>query len=118
MHFTSSIIYTLLSLAPLAAQADLELNEDDYSQACQAVCRPVHDLTDICDVDGDQVGGQPTEDRLKLQCICTNDSFDIGSVAPLCQSCMQQNPRDSDDDDSDDEMEGKKAPTCPQISVT
>lgn len=113
MHFTTSIVYTLISLAPWAAQADLQLDEDDYSQACQSICRPIRQLSDICDVDGDQVGGQPTEDNLTLQCICTNDSFDVGNIAPLCQSCMQQYPDDSED--VSDDMEGKK-PSLPASS--
>ncbi|KAJ4420605.1 hypothetical protein N0V82_004273 [Gnomoniopsis sp. IMI 355080] len=96
MHYTTGVFYTIISLASLA-QADFQLDEDDISQTCQSICRPIRELSNICDVDGDQVGGQATEDSLTLQCICTNTSFDVGSVAAECQSCMQQNPDDTED---------------------
>lgn len=111
MHYTTGIFYTLISLAPLA-QADFQLDEDDISQTCQAICRPIRELSDICDVDGDQVGGKATEDSLTLQCICTNTSFDVGSVAAECQSCMQQNPDDTED--VADDMRGKKPDLPPR----
>lgn len=100
MHFTPIFTYTLLSLAPLVARADLELDADDISAACSSVCRPIQELSQTCDVDLDD-GNSSTEDNLQLQCICTNNSFDVGSIAPLCASCMQQNPTSDDDGDDD-----------------
>lgn len=114
MYSSTCVLYTLVSLAPLVAQADLQLNEDDVSTACQSICRPVRELSEICDVDGDRVGGQPTEDNLTLQCYCTNTSFDVGNITPLCQSCMQQNP--DDNEDVDDDLQGKKFLISPYMN--
>lgn len=107
MVTTSNIIYALMSLAPLMARADLELSIDDISATCQSICRPVRELSQICDVDGDLVGGQPTEDALTLQCFCLNTSFDVGTITPLCQSCLMQNPVPTDNDGDNDDLPGE-----------
>ncbi|CAN8100947.1 unnamed protein product [Discula destructiva] len=109
MHSTISLVYLLVSLAPWAAQADLQLDDDDISPACRSICRPVRELSQICDVDDDdRVGGRVNEDNLTLQCYCLNTSFDVRTITPLCQSCMQQNPDvdDDDDDGNDDNDDG------------
>jgi hypothetical protein len=94
----------LLFLAPLAgvAFADLELDRDDVPPPCRDICQPIVDLTRRCDVDLPGNNNDRDEDRLERQCVCTNDSFDVGRIAGLCASCFQQNFRTPDDDDDDD----------------
>ncbi|KAF5012797.1 hypothetical protein FDECE_1159 [Fusarium decemcellulare] len=94
-----------IALAPLflLARADVSLDRDDIPRACDTICDPIVDLTRACDTDlrGDQ---DRTEDRLEAQCVCTNDSFDVGRVAALCADCIRQNRQtDNDDDDDDDD---------------
>lgn len=94
----------LLSALLLAAvRADRQLDSDDISQNCTSICRPVLELSRTCDVDDDAVPDDLTEDRLSLQCICTNDSFDVQRFTGLCASCMQQNPVVNNDDNDDDD---------------
>ncbi|CEI40013.1 hypothetical protein FVEN_g2274 [Fusarium venenatum] len=100
--YTSTIA---LAIAPLLllARADVSLDRDDIPRACDAICNPIVDLTRACDTDlrGDR---DREEDRLEAQCVCTNDSFNVASVAALCADCIHQNaPRDNDDDDDDDD---------------
>ncbi|KAL6400287.1 CAP22 protein [Ilyonectria robusta] len=85
-----------LAIAPLLllARADLQLDNDDVPTACRAICRPIVTLTNACEVD--LSGSDDTdrnENRLEAQCICTNDSFDVGHIAALCADCMRQNFR-------------------------
>ncbi|EFQ31345.1 hypothetical protein CGRA01v4_10656 [Colletotrichum graminicola] len=101
MHFTR----LALSLAAAAAyvQADLQLDNDDIPAQCGAVCRPIYDLGQACEVDDDLVRDDLTEDRLEAQCFCTNNSINVSQYAALCASCMEQNVRDRDDlDDIND----------------
>ncbi|KAK7713261.1 hypothetical protein SLS64_004510 [Diaporthe eres] len=94
----------LLSAILLAAvKADLQLDSDDISQNCTSICRPVLELSRTCDVDDDAIPDDLTEDRLSLQCLCTNDSFDVQRFTGLCASCMQQNPVVDNDTDNDDD---------------
>lgn len=97
----------LLSALLLAAvRADLQLDSDDISTNCTSICRPVLELSRTCDVDDDNIPDDLTEDRLNLQCLCTNNSFDVQRFTGLCASCMQQNPvvdNDNDDDDGPDD---------------
>ncbi|KAI8670539.1 hypothetical protein NCS57_00525500 [Fusarium keratoplasticum] len=94
-----------LALAPLLylARADVSLDRDDIPRACDAICDPIVELTRKCDTDlrGDR---DREEDRLEAQCVCTNDSFDVGRIAALCADCIRQNWRDDDDDDDDDDQ--------------
>lgn len=101
MHSTALLSAILLA----AVKADLQLDSDDISQNCTSICRPVLELSRTCDVDDDGVPDDLTEDRLNLQCLCTNNSFDVQRFTGLCASCMQQNPvvdNDTDDDDGPD----------------
>lgn len=111
MHSSTSFIYVLLSLAPLATWADLQLDSDEIAAACASVCRPVRELSQTCDVDGDQVGSQTIEDNLTLQCLCANNSFDIAMITALCASCMQQNPT-TDSDGPSDYLQGTTTNLC------
>lgn len=107
--YTNNIV---LALAPLLylARADVSIDRDDIPRACDAICDPIVELTRKCDTDlrGDR---DREEDRLEAQCVCTNDSFDVGRIAALCADCIRQNWRDDNDDDDDDDqrdhMEGK-----------
>ncbi|RSL87840.1 hypothetical protein CEP51_002059 [Fusarium floridanum] len=96
-----------LAIAPLLylARADVSLDRDDIPRACDAICDPIVELTRTCDTDlrGDQ---DRVEDRLEVQCVCTNDSFDVGRIAALCADCIRQNwQNDNDDDDDDDQRD-------------
>ena len=93
MHYTK----LTLGLFALAVRADLQLEAEDVPPQCSNICRPIVDLGNSCDVNDDYVPDDQTEDLLELQCVCTNDSFDVGSVAALCASCMDQNIQDRDD---------------------
>lgn len=107
MYTKTSLVYTLLSLAPLAARADLQVEAGDISTTCTSVCRPIRELSQTCDVDDDRVNNSDQiEAQLELQCICTNDSFDVARLTALCASCMQQNPETDDDGDDDDDNDG------------
>ncbi|RSL59668.1 hypothetical protein CEP54_007181 [Fusarium duplospermum] len=94
-----------LALAPLLylARADVSIDRDDIPRACDAICDPIVELTRKCDTDlrGDR---DREEDRLEAQCVCTNDSFDVGRIAALCADCIRQNWRDDNDDDDDDDQ--------------
>ncbi|POS74357.1 CAP22 [Diaporthe helianthi] len=99
MHY--SALLSAIFLVAVKAD-DFQLDRDDISTQCTSICRPILELSRTCDVDDDRVRDDLTEHRLRLQCICTNNSFDVQRFAGLCQSCMQQNPvRDGDDDDDD-----------------
>lgn len=100
--YTNNIV---LALAPLLylARADVSIDRDDIPRACDAICDPIVELTRKCDTDlrGDR---DREEDRLEAQCVCTNDSFDVGRIAALCADCIRQNWRDDNDDDDDDDQ--------------
>lgn len=55
------------------------------------VCRPTLELSRTCDVDDDLVGGEAAEVQGEQACYCQNQSFDVGRMTALCQSCVQQN---------------------------
>lgn len=107
MHSTSLpralALATLLATAAVV-RADMELDSDDIPRACADICSPIRQLTRTCDVDDDHVPSDRTEDLLEAQCICTNDSFDVASIAALCASCIEQNARPGD---RDDDMDGE-----------
>ncbi|KAK7409109.1 hypothetical protein QQX98_008717 [Neonectria punicea] len=95
-----------LAIAPLVllASADLQLDNDDVPNACRDICQPIVTLTQRCEVD--LRGNDDTdrnENRLEAQCVCTNDSFDVASIAALCHDCMRQNIRNNDNNDDDDD---------------
>lgn len=95
MHFTKALplAATLLSLAA----AELDFDGEDVPAQCVQVCDPIRTLVSQCNVDDDLVGGDAQEDNLERQCVCTNKTFDVASVAGLCASCMEQNVRERDD---------------------
>ncbi|KAF4970973.1 hypothetical protein FSARC_2076 [Fusarium sarcochroum] len=108
--YTSTIA---LAIAPLLylARADVGLDRDDIPRECDTICDPIVQLTRTCDTDlrGDR---DRDEDRLEVQCVCTNDSFNVGRVAALCADCIHQNaPRDNDDDDDDDDDDNRNDDT-------
>ncbi|KAK2609933.1 hypothetical protein N8I77_003402 [Diaporthe amygdali] len=88
-----SHIAATLALTFLLSQvsADLDVDTQDVPVACQAVCRPTLELSRTCDVDDDLVGGDAAEVQGEQACYCQNQSFDVGRMTALCQSCVQQN---------------------------
>lgn len=88
-----SHIVVTLALTFLLSQvsADLDVDTQDVPVACQAVCRPTLELSRTCDVDDDLVGGDAAEVQGEQACYCQNQSFDVGRMTALCQSCVQQN---------------------------
>ncbi|KPM37262.1 hypothetical protein AK830_g9329 [Neonectria ditissima] len=98
----------VMAIAPLLllASADLQLDNDDVPNACKDICQPIVTLTQRCEVDLRGDDNDRNENRLEAQCVCTNDSFDVASIAALCHDCIRQNIRsdnDNDDDDDDDD---------------
>lgn len=96
-----------LAMAPLAllARADVHLDQDDVPTACDSICDPIVQLSRRCDVDL-RSDNDRDENLLEMQCVCTNDSFDVAKIAALCADCMRQNVqsnRDNDGDDDDDD---------------
>lgn len=104
-----------LAAAPmfLVARADLDFDGEDLPAICRSICRPMVELTQRCDAsdlfdndDAREDEYERNEDRLRAQCVCTNDSFNVANVASTCADCIRQNLRSGgDDDDYDDELE-------------
>jgi hypothetical protein len=72
----------------------------DVPGPCRTICDPIEQLKKSCDTDLPS-DNDADEHRLENQCLCTNRSFDVGRVLPMCASCLQQNasPQGQDDDD-------------------
>ncbi|KAK2597383.1 hypothetical protein QQS21_006007 [Conoideocrella luteorostrata] len=97
-----------LALAPflLAVNAKVDFDSGDAPNECKAICGPIGQLSKQCDVDL-RSDIDRDENRLQSQCICTNKSFNVGSIAALCADCMHQSynkggKRDSNRADRDD----------------
>ncbi|KAL1852775.1 hypothetical protein VTK73DRAFT_9168 [Phialemonium thermophilum] len=102
-----------LALTALAAlvRADLELDAEDVPAPCAVICKPVRELSSICDVDDSRVPDDHTQSLLEAQCICTNDSFDVGKITALCASCIKENAKTDDDKDGLEDV-GSIMSTC------
>lgn len=87
-HIAATLALTFLLSQ---ASADLDVDTQDIPTACQAICRPTLELSRTCDVDDDLVGGEAAEVQSEQACYCQNQSFDVGRMTALCQSCVQQN---------------------------
>ncbi|KAH8756128.1 hypothetical protein F5883DRAFT_430155 [Diaporthe sp. PMI_573] len=99
--------FILLSIitSPLAVRAGLQLDYADVPAPCVQTCRPVAEISGICDVDADfDDNNTEVEDLMKLQCICTNRSFDVAGLTALCASCIDQNGLPSDKEDNMDDI--------------
>lgn len=86
-HISATLALAFLS----QVYADLDVDTQDVPAACQAICHPTLELSRTCDVDDDLVGGEAAEVQGEQACYCQNQSFDVGQMTALCQSCMQQN---------------------------
>ncbi|MBE3046470.1 hypothetical protein IMZ48_28860 [Candidatus Bathyarchaeota archaeon] len=67
MHFSTTLPLAtafLLSAAPLAL-AGGDFDAEDVPKSCQAVCEPLRQLVQQCDVEDDRVGGDRNEDLLE-----------------------------------------------------
>lgn len=95
--YTSTIA---LAIAPLLylAHADVSLDRDDVPRACDTICDPIVQLTQKCD--SDRWG-----DAQEIQCVCTNDSFNVERIAALCADCIHQNASRDDDDDETENID-------------
>lgn len=101
LYFT---ILTILAL-PHAVLAGLQLDYADVPAACVTTCRAIAELSGICDVDADfDDNNAAVEDLMKLQCVCTNQSFNVPAATALCASCIDQNGMPSDKDDNMDDI--------------
>lgn len=96
MYFPT-IAVILAGISPILVSADFDIDRDDIPSACSAICRPLIELTQTCDVRDDQIDNDRTEDLLEAQCVCTNDSFDVANFTALCASCMDQNISGTED---------------------
>lgn len=96
--------------AVLPAVLAEELGADDVPSACTAICQPIVDLTNTCDIDPKETDNDNDkrrklrlrgsdefdEEAIEANCICTNTSFDVAAVMALCASCMSQNSRSTE----------------------
>jgi hypothetical protein len=102
MHSALLTVLLLQIALFISISSTEELDAGDVPNACSTICQPIVQLTSICDVDPRQTedsngenGGDDnvpeTDEAVESQCICTNTSFDVASIAALCASCIQQN---------------------------
>ncbi|KAG8159167.1 hypothetical protein KVR01_010828 [Diaporthe batatas] len=87
VHIATALALTVL----YGVLADLDVDIEDIPAACQAICRPTLELSRTCDVDENLVGGEAAEFQGEQACYCQNQSFDVGRMTALCQSCVVQN---------------------------
>lgn len=102
MH--SILIPGLLVILPALAE---ELRAADVPKACETICGPIVELSNICDIDPNEAdegsderkklrlrGTEELEDgeeAIEADCICKNTSFDVANIMALCASCISQN---------------------------
>lgn len=99
-----AILFAVIAL-PLAVRGGLQLDYADVPAPCVDTCRPVAEISGICDVDADfDDNNEEVEDLMKLQCLCTNKSFDVGGATALCASCIDQKGLPSDRGDNMDDI--------------
>lgn len=103
----NTVLTTAIFLTALAAVGSSEeLKASDVPQACTTICGPIVTLTNTCDInpdgtrrrllrrEADKDDGAPddeSDEAIEAQCICSNKSFNVGSVAALCAACLSQN---------------------------
>lgn len=105
IEMMSLAILLAITTFPLAVHAGLQLDYADVPAPCVDTCRPVAEISGICDVDADfDDNNEEIEDLMKLQCLCTNKSFDVGGATALCASCIDQKGLPSDRDDNMDDI--------------
>ncbi|KAF2271509.1 uncharacterized protein EI97DRAFT_364670, partial [Westerdykella ornata] len=86
-----------------------ELRAADVPNACTTICQPIVQLTNTCDIDPDKSednaaensndnDGAESDEPIEAQCICSNKSFNVASIAALCASCIQLNGNRTTDD--------------------
>lgn len=72
-----------------------ELQSKDVPAACATICAPIVQLTSLCDTNppgsSNQSDKGEADEPIEAQCICTNTSFNVKSVAALCAACLVQN---------------------------
>lgn len=100
---TTLLLIALLSLTRVHAE---ELEAKDVPSACTAICSPMVTLTDICDVNPDTDNKRrrdvlrrkddESDEAVEAQCICSNTTFDVRSVAALYAACIKQNGKGSE----------------------
>lgn len=99
------------------AYADLDVDADDVPTACQAICRPTTELSRLCDVNDALVGGdEAVELNNERGCVCSNNSFNVGQMTALCQSCVQQNAIETKKTKGMLRFEYSHIGSCPTIS--
>lgn len=89
--FTTILLATAALTTSVYAQnvTDFDLlDADDIPEPCLAICRPVVELSTICDIDADLVGGAAAELEGAKSCFCENTSFDVAGNTALCASCV------------------------------
>lgn len=85
--FKLTVAYIIFS----HASADLDVDVNDVPAACQSICRPMMELSRICDVNDDFLGeNEALEFNNERGCFCSNQSFNVAQMTGLCQSCVQQ----------------------------
>jgi hypothetical protein len=106
MHTTTATALFLSAVFSLVHAE--ELKAGDVPSACSAICGPIVTLTNTCDVnpdsetkrrrrglrhraddDGDTADDE-SDEAVEAQCVCSNTSFNVRSVAALCAACISQ----------------------------
>ncbi|KAH8899114.1 hypothetical protein GQ53DRAFT_817315 [Thozetella sp. PMI_491] len=118
MH--SRVLLAVLAVAAPIAADNLNLRAKDVPAVCTTICQSIVTLTDICDLDPEEVDtdedkrkklrlrdshskdkkngeddsdSDDEDDALEVNCICTNKSFDVAGMTALCASCIAQNEK-------------------------
>ncbi|KAJ4421963.1 hypothetical protein N0V82_003359 [Gnomoniopsis sp. IMI 355080] len=105
MPYLRTLLLLLITIIPTPVFSGLQLDYADVPAPCVSTCRPVAELSGICDVDADfDDNNEEVEDLMKLQCLCTNTSFDVAGITALCASCIDQKGMPSDKDDNLDDV--------------
>ena len=106
MHIPTTTTLLLIAFLSLTRVHAEELEAKDVPSACTAICGPIVTLTGICDVNPDTDNKRrrdvllrkddESDEAVEAQCICSNTSFNVRSVAALCAACIKQNGKGSD----------------------
>lgn len=96
LHLLNTL--TLLTLSTAPSTLVQAVSDSTVPEPCKAICNPIVELTNTCDVDPmegmimrkREVTMEQAE-QMESECICKNKSFDVSSVMGLCASCMGQN---------------------------
>ncbi|RDA85916.1 hypothetical protein CP532_2723 [Ophiocordyceps camponoti-leonardi (nom. inval.)] len=88
-HRNRKMLFAAAATLLLGVQARIELVMSNVPEDCKEMCQPIGTLTEECDTKLPD-GTDADEKLLEAQCVCTNDSFDVRTIAGLCAGCLSQ----------------------------